>query len=106
MSYSKEMFSMHILQQKHMNSVGADSLLERAVDLDQKSTKNVCAKLSADLSDHIDNISKALGMSKRMFIEIAIINAIQEVELISQEYGCELTTNGAVLVTPDMKGDS
>lgn len=39
--------------------------------------KNVCAKLSVELSDLIDSTSGRLGISKRKFIEIALIQLVE-----------------------------
>ena len=42
--------------------------------------KNVCAKLSGDLVDRLDNSLGILGMSKRDFIEMALIEALDRVD--------------------------
>lgn len=39
--------------------------------------KNVCAKLSVELSDQIDRTVAQLGVSKRKFIEVALIEALE-----------------------------
>lgn len=38
--------------------------------------KNVCAKVSVELSDRLDQTTSILGMSKRQFIEMALIQAL------------------------------
>ena len=38
--------------------------------------KNVCAKVSVELSDRLDDMTSTLGMSKRQFIEMALIQAL------------------------------
>lgn len=38
--------------------------------------KNVCAKVSVELSDRLDNTVGKLGMSKRQFIEMALIQSL------------------------------
>lgn len=48
--------------------------------------KNVCAKLTVELSDEIENICDLLSVSKRRFIEMAIINAIGRFKEIASEY--------------------
>lgn len=48
--------------------------------------KNVCAKLTVELSDQIDGLCSLLEMPKRKFIEMAIINAIGKFEEIAKEY--------------------
>jgi len=42
--------------------------------------KNVCAKLSGDLVDRLDNSLGILGMSKRDFIEMALVEALDRVD--------------------------
>lgn len=49
--------------------------------------KNVCAKLSVALSDEIDEKCVFLNISKRRFIEAAIIDALQQAETIMEEEG-------------------
>lgn len=54
--------------------------LEALIDADSEvvpQTKNVCAKLSVQLSDELDAITSLLSMSKRQFIEMALIQAIE-----------------------------
>jgi len=38
--------------------------------------KNVCAKLAVELSDHLDEVCAKLSLSKRQFIEMALIQAL------------------------------
>jgi len=38
--------------------------------------KNVCAKVSVELSERLDDTVSTLGMSKRQFIEMALIQAL------------------------------
>lgn len=42
--------------------------------------KNVCAKLSVQLSDHLDEVCAKLSLSKRQFIEMALIQALEYAE--------------------------
>lgn len=42
--------------------------------------KNVCAKLSVELSDRLDNVTGLLNMSKREFIEMSLIQALDHAE--------------------------
>lgn len=48
--------------------------------------KQVCAKLSQELSDNIDNVCGILDISKRKFIELSLVNAIDEFNSIASEY--------------------
>ncbi len=47
--------------------------------------RNVCAKLSVELVDRLDNALGVLSMSKRQFIEMAIIEALDEVDKVLQD---------------------
>jgi hypothetical protein len=47
--------------------------------------KNVCAKLSVPLSDRIDETVKLLDMSKRKFIELAIVQALDNANEIMND---------------------
>jgi predicted transcriptional regulator len=47
--------------------------------------RNVCAKLSADLVDRLDNALSVLSMSKRQFIEMALIEALDQVDKVLVE---------------------
>jgi hypothetical protein len=51
--------------------------------------KNVCAKVSAQLSDEIDSICGLLGISKRIFLEAAFIEAIEKAKAIIDAEGLE-----------------
>lgn len=49
--------------------------------------KNVCAKVSPDLSDEIDRVSGFLGISKRRFLESAFIDAVDVAQEIIRREG-------------------
>ena len=49
--------------------------------------KNVCAKLSVELSDQLDHVSGLLGISKRKFIEMALIQALDHAEHVIECVG-------------------
>lgn len=51
--------------------------------------KNVCAKLAVDLSDHLDNTVAKLNMSKRQFIEMALIEALEHADHLIECVGAE-----------------
>lgn len=42
--------------------------------------RNVCAKLAVELSDRIDRTVALLGVSKRLFIERALIEAMDQAD--------------------------
>lgn len=47
--------------------------------------RNVCAKLSVELVDRLDNALGILGISKRQFIEAALIEALNKVDQVLEE---------------------
>lgn len=49
--------------------------------------KNVCAKVSAQLSNEIDSICGLLDISKRKFIEAAFIEAVEKAKAIINTEG-------------------
>lgn len=49
--------------------------------------KNLCTKVSIQLSDKIDNLCSILEISKRKFCEAAFIEAIQKAESIMHQEG-------------------
>ncbi|EBU0958375.1 hypothetical protein CVX18_23685 [Salmonella enterica] len=62
-----------------------DSLLEK--NPDAFPVKNVCAKLSVQLSDRIDEVCDLLGVSKRKFIETALVDALARADGIIEREG-------------------
>lgn len=66
-----------------------ESLVDRALDNESTANelrvKNVCAKLTLQLSDRIDNACNILDISKRRFIEAAIIAALDEADRVMEE---------------------
>lgn len=49
--------------------------------------KNVCAKVSVQLSDDIDKVVTFLDVSKRQFLEMAFIEAVNKAHKIMEEEG-------------------
>jgi len=49
--------------------------------------RNVCAKLTAELSDRIDQTVSVLGISKRLFIERALIEAMDQTDAMLEKVG-------------------
>jgi hypothetical protein len=52
-----------------------------------KLMKNLCTKVTVQLSDKIDNLCNMLGISKRAFCEGAFIEAVEKAESIMREEG-------------------
>jgi hypothetical protein len=65
----------------------------RVIDLissDLPEVKNVCAKLSVKLSDDIDKVCDFLDISKRVFIEAALVDALSKANKIIEDEGARL----------------
>ncbi len=60
----------------------AEDRLEHNIPL-----KNVCAKVTQQLSDEIDQVVGLLGVSKRRFLEAAYIEAVQRAHEIMKAEG-------------------
>lgn len=85
MSLLTEKLVYHALKQKHGTS---DYLIDDLVESTESfKIKNVCAKLSVSLSDRIDNTVGLLDMSKRQFIEAALITACDEAKKVIDDLG-------------------
>ena len=48
----------------------------------KRKLKNVCAALSGDLIDRLENTLAVLNMSKREFFQLAIVEALDKADLI------------------------
>lgn len=60
-----------------------DKIIENYVREDGSPiVKNVCAKVPVELSDKLDSLCNFLGISKRVFIEKALLDAIELSEKI------------------------
>lgn len=57
--------------------------------------RNVCAKMTIELSDRIDSTAACLGISKRVFIERALIEAMDQVDAMLVEVGAFDDLDGA-----------
>lgn len=64
-------------------------LVEQMLDSPEAASvvKNVCAKLSVDLSDEIDKVCDFLSISKRKFIEAALLEAVAKAKAIIDSEG-------------------
>ena len=63
---------------------GSSDLVDRVESSD---LKNVCAKVSVNLSDEIDRVSGFLGVSKRLFLESAFVDAVETAQEIMRREG-------------------
>lgn len=60
------------------------------ISSDLPEVKNVCAKLSVKLSDDIDQVCDFLDISKRVFIEAALVDALSKANQIIEDEGARL----------------
>jgi len=77
--------TLHRLSACH-NEVLADVLCEEAGE-GNHAIKNLCAKVSVRLSDEVDRICTNLMVSKRLFIESAVLDAVERAEAIMEREG-------------------
>lgn len=71
-----------------VNGSGSDFLLEQVTEQGgDLQIKNVCAKVTVQLSDDIDSIVGLLGISKRKFLEAAFIDAVARAQEIIKDEG-------------------
>jgi hypothetical protein len=64
-----------------------DHLLQSGGNAADLGLKNVCAKVSSQLSDEIDSVCSFLSISKRAFLEAAFIEAIGKAKAIMEAEG-------------------
>lgn len=65
------------------SAIFVDKLIEEQGGL--PSTKNICASISLELFDEVESITGLLSLSKRQFVEGAIIEAVQKAKSIIEE---------------------
>jgi len=72
-----------------VNGSGSDFILERMTEDPNHvlPIKNVCAKVSTTLSDEMDSIVALLGISKRVFLEAAFVDAVAKANEIIEVEG-------------------
>lgn len=81
-----------------INDTGMDLFLDNAIDgedgfplrsSEPLPLKNVCAKVSVQLSQEIDKVCDFLNISKRRFLEAAFIDAVEKAHAIIDAEGVE-----------------
>jgi hypothetical protein len=73
------------IQGQAFNSAAMEGLIEKAAAASPAEFKTVCAPLSIPLFDRLTNTLSILDISKRAFIEAAIILALNEADEIITE---------------------
>lgn len=81
----EEFFTYKALAHKHSFANAYDLGLESEA-IPEFEVKNVCTKMDKALSDRIDETCALLDIRKRKFIELAVIQALEDSSLIIHEY--------------------
>lgn len=88
MSKFKEFLQYRALDFKYsqQNIDLSEQLIARAGEgVEAPVLRNVCAKLSVELAENIDQVCSTLGISKRLFIEHALVEACAEARQALQD---------------------
>jgi hypothetical protein len=73
-------------KQSGRNDIIVDHMLATDSEaINKLQIRNVCAKVSNELADRLDNMCGLLDISKRRFVEAAIINALDEADRVVSE---------------------
>jgi hypothetical protein len=90
MKHIDEILTLKCLAFKHQNANSSDQIFDNLdLNLPENSEiklKNVCAKLSESLVSRLDEACVILDLSKRRFIELAIIEALDNYESLASQY--------------------
>lgn len=71
-----------------VNDSSKDDVLDALVSSSEdERLKNLCTKVSVNLSNHIDGICNVLNISKRRFCELAFLEAVATADRIMREEG-------------------
>jgi hypothetical protein len=68
---------------------GPGFLLDAVIEQDRQGrlTRQICAKVAPQLADDLDSVVTELKVSKRRFIEAAIVDAVERAKAIMQAEG-------------------
>lgn len=83
-----ELIRLKALEQKQLHHHGANFDLVDAIvqqDPENKLTRNICAHISAPLFERVESICSLFSLSKRQFVEQALIEAVKRTEAIVAE---------------------
>mgnify|MGYP007125374754 CR=1 FL=1 len=90
MNQLKELLLYKSLSFKQSAKDCGDTITDHLIDRDHEAVsklqlKNVCAKLAPELADRLEQTCSLLSISKRRFIESALIHALDEADLVMKE---------------------
>lgn len=83
-----ELLRLKALEAKRLANGGGDvqdALIDEFMRRDGSEFRNICAHISPHLYDEIDNLCGSLDISKRRFVEGALIAAVKEAHAICAE---------------------
>ena len=85
-----ELIRLQALKQKQLHHQGTDfdlvdMVLQQNAEEAGKLTRNICAHVSIQLFERVDNLCGVLEISKRQFVEQALIDAMEKAESIVSE---------------------
>lgn len=72
----KDTIALAILKRKRA-SEGAD-LVDAALAQDERTVRQLCAKVHVSLYEEVDRVTDFLGLSKREFVETAVADAVRQ----------------------------
>lgn len=84
MNHLDEILTMRLLAFKHGQPQNSDLFQEELAT--KQSTKNVCAHLHISLVERLEEAVTLLNISKREFIEAALIDALDRVSVLANEH--------------------
>ena len=85
------LITQHVLEQVEVQRGGnALDVFDAAGAVTGPDFRNVCARCHISLVERIDRCVRAMGISKRRFLEAAFIEAVQQFERIAEEEGLEI----------------
>lgn len=88
---SEEMLMLQALKLKKLNSKGFDGpdLVEQLIlqnpDAAKEKLRNICAFISPDLFGEIDSLCSLLDLSKREFVEMALVDLVAKAHAVIQQ---------------------
>jgi hypothetical protein len=88
---SEEMLMLQALKLKKLNSKGFDGpdLVEQLIlqnpDSAKEKLRNICAFISPDLFGEIDSLCSLLDLSKREFVEMALVDLVAKAHAVIQQ---------------------
>ena len=84
-----DVLQLQVLKLKALQSGRASSgLIDQILEQDESKAmvRNMCAKVSHQLYESLENVCNALDMSKREFIEAAVFEAVGKAEKLLAEH--------------------